>query len=251
MTVKSRLKKIVPIICDPYKFFRSYQKIVLLSHMRGRTSVLSHVIGGHNEISGYYEQHVEHKKKFMEEKIKINLLIDNELKAGSRYLYDKVLHSNSDPQSLILYRVIVMVREPEASIKSIIAMGKKQGSKWSDMESAVTYYKSRLSDILCLLKANPAVPFCFITTEYFVNNTEDCLNILSGFIGVKDLSPDYEVQEKTSKRFFGDTSENIRAGTVIKTKSHDDIVLDKHLLCSSNILYQDFIKQVNMLPNKV
>ena len=175
MTIKSKLRKIVPILCEPDKFFKTYQKIILLSHMRSRSSVLSHVIGGHKEISGYYEQHIDHKKNNLKGKIKVNLLIDKELKADTRYIYDKVLHSRLDPQSLSSYRVIVMVREPAATIKSIMALGQQVGSQWSDMLLAVTYYQSRLSDILSLLKKKPDVSFCFIRSEYFVDNNEQCL----------------------------------------------------------------------------
>lgn len=251
MSIESKSRKVMRIIRNPYKFFKPYEKIILLSHMRSRTSVLSHVIGGHKEISGYYEQHLDHKKSYLKEKIKVNLLTDKELKSDSKYFYDKVLHSRLDPLSLSSYRVIVMVREPESSIKSIMALGEKAGSKWSDMLVAVTYYQSRLSDILCLLKSNQTVPFCFITSEHFVDNTEECLKTISDFIDVKGLSPDYEVREQTSTRFAGDPSENIHTGRVIKTKGHDDIVLDKDLLSASNIVYQDFIEQVNMLPNRI
>ena len=251
MTVRSKLRKIVPILCEPNKFFKTYQKVILLSHMRSRSSVLSHVIGEHNEISGFYEQHIDHKKKLLKEKIKANLLIEKELKENSRYFFDKVLHSRLDPDSLESYQVIVMVREPEASIKSIMALGQKTGSKWSNMLVAVTYYQSRLSDILCLLKNNPKVPFCFITSECFVDNNEKCLKTLSDFIGVGKLSPDYEVRTQKYKPFSGDPSENIRAGKIIKTTSREDIVIDKDLLSASNIVYEYFIQQVNILPNRV
>ena len=35
-----------------------YQHIFLLSHMRANTSLISHILGSHPQISGYYEMHL-------------------------------------------------------------------------------------------------------------------------------------------------------------------------------------------------
>ncbi|WP_299199330.1 hypothetical protein [uncultured Amphritea sp.] len=251
MHIKRKLLKIIKIALNPYRFFRSYQKIILISHMRSRSSVLSHVIGGNVNISGYYEQHVDHKKYFFIQKIKSNLLVDNELKSATEYLYDKVLHSHSDPKNLDDYLVIVMVREPRATIRSIVVMGEKTGSEWCDSSLAFLYYINRLSDILAMLKAQPTVPFCFITSEGFIEETEQCLNKIAKYIGVDYLSPNYDLREKTGTAGAGDPSNNIKAGQIIHTESQEDIYLDEDLLEKADNVYNDFIKQVGSLQNRM
>ncbi|WP_299199328.1 hypothetical protein [uncultured Amphritea sp.] len=251
MSIKSKFHIAFKILRNPVVFFKKYDKVILLSHMRSRTSVLSHIIGGHEGISGYYEQHVDHKERFCNEKIKKNLLVDDELKSGSRYLYDKILHKRFDPLSLDSYRVIVMVRKPEESIKSIVSMGVKSDDKWSDIALACSYYSDRLDEILIMLELKPHIDFCFITSEEFVGDTEVCLDKISDFISLDKLSSSYSSGIKTGIAVVGDTSDNIKAGKVMLTKPHDDIVLDEYLLAQAEKCYEKFIHKVMALPNRM
>lgn len=186
-------KKILILIKNPCVVKKKYEKIILLSHMRSRSSVVSHVLGSHDEVAGYYEQHQRHKDPFYEIKIKANLLQDNSLSYQQRYLYDKVLHERFDPQTLQAYKVVVLIRKPPSALKSIMSMGGITNSLWQqDPYRAFAYYCHRLQGIINIIEKNKIDVF-FVEADDLVEKTDDVLNGLSVFLELDSpLTSDYK-----------------------------------------------------------
>jgi hypothetical protein len=217
---------------------KQYQNIILLSHMGSRSSVLSHILGSHAEVAGYYEQHQRHTDPFYEIKIKANLLQDNSLSYQHRYLYDKVLHERFDPQTLEAYKVVVLIRKPPSALKSIMSMGGITNSLWQeDPYRAFAYYCQRLQRIIDIVEKNN-IDFCFVEADDLVEKTDDVLNEISTFLELDSpLSSHCKSFDKTGDAIYGDPSDNIKSGTIVKTKNHTKVMIPDELLAIAQHYY--------------
>lgn len=206
--------------------------------MRSRSSVLSHILGSNSEISGYYEQHQRHTDPFYEIKIKANLLQDNSLSYQHRYLYDKVLHERFDPQTLEAYKVVVLIRKPPSALKSIMSMGGITNSLWQeDPYRAFAYYCHRLQGIINIIEKNK-IDIFFVEADDLVEKTDDVLNGLSVFLELDSpLTSNYKSFGKTGEAIYGDPSDNIKSGTIVKTKNHTKVMIPDELLAIAQHYY--------------
>ncbi|MGW8309725.1 MAG: hypothetical protein ACWGNB_01560 [Thiogranum sp.] len=101
-----------------------YARIFLLSHMRALTSLAGHILGSHPRINGYYEMHISYERPQALAAQMARFLEHDVLKSGSRYLFDKLLHNayrlQLDHLAVDRVKVLLALREPEQSIKSIV-----------------------------------------------------------------------------------------------------------------------------------
>jgi len=231
-------KKLFQLIIHPMVVTKKYNKIILLSHMRSRSSVLSHVLGSNSEISGYYEQHQRHADPFFEVKVKANLLIDNNLSSQHRYLYDKVLHERFDPKSLQGYKTIVLIRKPSSALKSIMSMGDITKSLWGkDPYRAFAYYCQRMQSIIDLVEKN-SIDVCFVEADDLVEKTDHVLNEISTFLELDSpLSSHYKSFDKTGEAIYGDPSDNIKSGSIVKTENNTKVDVPDELLAVAQYYY--------------
>jgi hypothetical protein len=230
-------KKIFQLLIHPKITTKKYNKIILLSHMRSRSSVLSHVLGSNDEISGYYEQHLSHNDSLFDLKIKVNLILGGDLSFNHDYLYDKVLHDRFDPNDLQGYKVIVLIRNPEDTLKSIISM--KDGGVWQDDPyRAFAYYCQRLYSIMDMV-GSIENNIIFVDADDLVDHTTAVLNEITSFLGLKEsLSHNYKSFEKTGKPVYGDPSDNIKSGSIIKTEANAKAVVPDELLDIAQYYYE-------------
>ena len=101
-----------------------YQHIFLLSHMRANTSLISHILGSHAQISGYYEMHLSYCSAEDLVRQQQMYLTNDSIEKNTKYLFDKLLHNDyklyldhlgaGNPQ------VLVSIRSAEQTIKSIV-----------------------------------------------------------------------------------------------------------------------------------
>ena len=113
-----------------------YQHIFLLSHMRANTSLMSHILGSHPQISGYYEMHLSYLTEndlIKQEQLLIDKQESNKAFKNSRhFLFDKILHNDYElilenlvPEQIPTlgyskFRILISIRPPEQTIKSIV-----------------------------------------------------------------------------------------------------------------------------------
>jgi len=232
-------KKLFQLVTHPIVTTKKYEKIILLSHMRSRSSVLSHVLGSNSEISGYYEQHQRHADPFFEIKAKANLLLDKNLSSQHRYLYDKVLHERFDPKNLQGYKVIVLIRKPSSALKSIMSMGDITKSLWrNDPYRAFAYYCQRLQSIIDIIEKNN-MDVCFVEADDLVEKTDNVLNEISTFLELNSpLSSHYRSFDKTGEAIYGDPSDNIKSGSIVKTENNTTVDVPDELLDIAQYYYE-------------
>lgn len=237
----NKFHKAALLLRSPLLSFRRYQNLFLISHMRARTSLLSHIMGSHAEIAGYYEQHIAHWKRASDLRLRASLLEERLITPDTRYLLDKVLHVHLDPPPEAPAVRVILLRQPETTVQSIIRMGLERDTKWQDEQEAMTYYCNRLQQILQKAQ-HCSQPQVLITSEDIVDKPDAVLQGLSRFLKLKTpLSTQYDSFEKTGQAVSGDPSEAIQAGRILRRKHDHDISLTPRLLDQSQACYHQVL----------
>lgn len=207
-----------PTIVLPHKH------ILLLSHMRGLTSLLSHIIGSHPRVSGYYEQHIGYYSWRSMVRARLLYHIDHPEERRTPLYFDKLLHNGQGLSGRILrdrrIRLIFMLRKPEDSIRSIAKLhGKRnRGHRYGNPEGAAQYYIDRLAMLQHFAEvAGMEQGSVYIDAEAITENTEEALNRLTTYLGLQPaLSREYKVFKHTGTTGKGDMSKNLREGVVAR-----------------------------------
>lgn len=221
------------------------QNIFLLSHMRSYTSLFGHILGSNPEICGYYEMHIGYYSWRSLVRQKLVYFKHEDPKPGFRYMFDKVLHNEHSVSADILNRtqtkVIFCLRHPQEVIPSILRLYKRVDPRheFNSESFATEYYIQRLA----MLERMAGViqrDFFYLDAEALKSETQQCLQLLSDWLQLGiELVPDYELQRNTSKKRFGDSSEQLREGTVVNQRSdYVDFDFDADLLKRAVVAYQ-------------
>lgn len=221
-------------------FKKKPEHLFIFSHMRSRSSVLSHIIGSNPEVCGYSELQIsyvnqdslcEAKNSFLKESI-----------GKPRYFLDKILHDHgfsSEIFSAENIKVIFLLREPESTIKSIINMGYLTGKNWyKDPSNALSYYNDRLHQLESLSLYSKG-SYIFIDSDDLVNKPDLVLKKITAYLKLKKpLKKEYSIFENTGKPTFGDPSNNIKSGVLQVTKGYPDIVVPLNILEKAMVSYE-------------
>lgn len=251
MKLSKKLTKLAPIARKPHLAIKKFDQIVLLSHMRARTSLLSHLLGSHPEIAGYYEQHMRHRNMTFKFNIRSALLAENLISADTRYLFDKTLHTHLDPAPRSASRKIIMMRPPEATIASIVTMGKTRDTKWQDQQLASAYYCYRLKEIVEFARQSQD-KILFLNADDLVQAPEDLLGQLTSYLGLKTpLKSEYQAFAKTGQPSSGDPSKSIQSGKIVASEKKPFHFDDPKSLDVAQTIYDTAIADLTSLPNIV
>ncbi len=198
------------------------QHIFLLSHMRAYTSLFGHIMGSHPAICGYYEMHIGYHSWRSLVRQKLLYLRSENVKPGSSHMFDKVLHDDHEVAVRVLnredVRAIFSLRHPRHTIPSILELYRdvEPGHEFTSESFAVEYYIKRLQT-LTGLTASLGRPYFYMDAEALVKQPEESLDSLGNWLRLaRPLSPHYEVQRKTSEQRYGDTSEKIESGHIVR-----------------------------------
>jgi hypothetical protein len=204
------------------EFSPSSQPVFIMAHMRSGSSLLEHILSSNAEILGAGEQSRIYATNTDLKKGELFIKrINNKLFKPYKYITDQILHKKYTP-SLDLIRsntikVVFLIRNPEETISSIEKLGGPYGIYEKNVFSSSEYYTNRLEYLVNLSSQISERNQIFITYEELVTETEQTLKKLSSFLELKtNLKKEYSVKQTTGK--YGDTSKNIKEGTIINTK---------------------------------
>ncbi|CAB9493547.1 sulfotransferase family protein [Alteromonas macleodii] len=225
------------------------RRLFMLSHMRSRSSLLSHILGSNEEIIGYSELSIKYKRAFSLIDQKIALHQDGLKFDSSNILYDKILHKSYDFRRCsdidkVSCNAIILVRQPVATVKSIVTMGRKRNNlKYSDVDWACEYYSERLNSLAGFAKKLDK--FIYLNSDDIVDNTETTLTKLSKALNLKSpLSNEYSSFNKTGKEKSGDTSNNIKMGKIVRTAENSEVEIPEKLAHKMTEQYLDIIELI-------
>ena len=193
--------------------------LFLLGHMRSYSSVLSHILGSHPQISGYCETHTKYRTYFDQWKLRwrVRKLTGEPLQG--EYVLDKVLHDYPMARSILnsrRTRAVVLIRRPRETVRSIIEMGLTHSPiAWHrDFELVARYYETRLAGLLRLTEALRG-RVVFLEAEALLANTRAVLDQLGVFLELQSPLPmEYRRFAHTGEAGFGDPSKAIAAGRI-------------------------------------
>ncbi len=155
MNSTGRLWRAAATVITHPSLLKSRHYVFLLSHMRGYSTLVSHILGSHPEISGYAEDRLSYRTQLDLLKLRCVIYRLGNYKTGCRYFLDKVLHNEFALADTILNRrnvhIVFLIREPAATLKSMVAMHHKtlqegrtpSRSVPGTIEDAVRHYSNR------------------------------------------------------------------------------------------------------------
>jgi hypothetical protein len=247
------------VLARHLSLLRHHEHIFLLSHMRGYTTLMSHILGSHPEISGYSETSYVTRKPYRSflDLLKIRLVVafHQNYKPGCRYVLDKI--NLNDPQiadSILAKRStkwIIMIREPLATIRSIVALHRKyvrQGSPAgpsiipANPESAANYYCDRIAGLLRIVERlqHLGQSMLIIKAEELVEQPRPVLNQIEQYLELRTrLSEEYTVFDRTGRWDAGDTSEFIWKRSIVRRRpQHDEIAIPPEIAAQTQANYE-------------
>lgn len=226
----------------PQEIIRKRKYLFTVSHMRARTTLLSHIFGSNTEICGHNELHISYRTTFDIYRLKANLLKEHNYTSAT-YLHDKILHNKLEIDPGLFgdqLKVVLVVREPVATLNSMAEMHRKVwgNDNYTHLED---YYCKRLawlSENFGAIKDR----VLFIDSDMMVKEPDNVLNELSKYLNLKvPLVKEYQVFGDTGQAGKGDPGDNIKSGQIVNTGRSADKkynfgyskAIQSHKMCSS------------------
>ncbi|MGQ9425702.1 sulfotransferase family protein [Gilvimarinus sp. F26214L] len=249
MSMFSKARKLSLIASNPHLVTCQTRYLFILSHMRSRSTVISHVLGSNPEICGYSELHQPYRGRLDLLRMRAALYEDTHCRLSGKYLLDKILHNHlvisAEVLALAEPSVIFLLRDAESTLKSIINMGQRTGVEWyRDPQRAADYYCRRLAaleEYATKLQGN----YLFVDAEELVDDTDQVLAHISDWLQLQHpLNRNYEHFRNTGKRHYGDSSDNIKSGVIQRTQGHPAVSLPPDVLAKASAAYERCRKQL-------
>lgn len=194
---------------------REFSYVFVLAHMRSGSTLLSHILSSHPDFTGAGEMNITYKTPADLPKLIAGTcqFLHTPFLRG-RYIVDQLNHDCYVTPEVIaaLTRAVILIRKPEATLKSLIALFKH------DEAEALAYYTSRLNTLAEYgrLLGDRAM---FIDYDDLVEHSDETLAALTDFFGVyTPFSADYTLKRTTG--VVGDPTDNIKSGRIQRTRGH-------------------------------
>lgn len=241
MSIRTKIEKAALILKNWKNVTCKSGYIFLLSHMRSRSTVLSHILGSNSQIYGYRERHKTYSnyKSVVDMRIELGTEFNASLK--NKYLFDKILHNyylDFNLMKKINPKVIFLLREPESTIKSLISLGiSRNVQSYENPVQAQKIYSSRLK-VLEMYAQRMKGKFFFVESDDLIDDSDNLLLSLSEWLELDEpLDRNYSTFPHTGRPGFGDPSQNITSGNLFKTSGHSDINISSEVLEAANASY--------------
>jgi hypothetical protein len=194
------------------------QVLLVLGHMRSGSTLLLHVLLDHPQIEGLGERNAVYQSS----DDLARLVVETRVRRRApfvplRYVVDQVNHTRLTPSPRLLgdprVHVLFLVREPAATLASLIALTRTYYQPWSVLQAA-DYYIERLDALTAYARDYVASGRAgFVTYEGLTRMPEPTLAGLQGLLGTTPAFRDtYRLHGFTGKR--GDPGAAIRTGRI-------------------------------------
>ena len=257
----SKALKATKILAAHPSLLQRRQHLFLLSHVRGYTTLLSHILGSHPEVSGYAETWITYSSRLDLFKLRLFICNHGNYKPQSRYLFDKLLHNQLTICDAILgredVRVIFMIRQPVPTLKSMVALyrayiaggGSPIGCTLpATIDAAWKQYRDRLRALTAIgerlrrLDQSSLV----IAADALIDNSEDVLREVAGFLDLSTpLGEHYSLFARSGTWDRGGTSDFIHQRAILRRRpGHDDIIVPVDMAEQANEAYESCLTKL-------
>ncbi len=245
LNLKSQtMKDIYFVVRHPEIIAGRSKYLFIFSHMRSRSSVLSHILGSNPGICGYRELHQSYINR--RDLINLRIQLSRELRTNinKKYLLDKILHNNCIVSQQFFQiaqpKVLFLLREPQGTIQSITNyMGYfREKTKYQNPQEGLKYYCARLACIEKYAREINCDSF-FLDSDDIINHTDTVLEKLSNWLQLDvPLDKNYQTFQKTGKAGHGDASLAIQTGTVQKSSQSSEVEVPQEIVEQGKVSYQ-------------
>lgn len=242
MALQTKTKKMAILMANPNILFGKKKYLFVCSHMRSRSSVLSHILGSNPRICGYKELHQPYIGPMSLLRMRLKLAIDLSPDFKNKYLLDKILNNYEISDAILVKaqpKILFLLREPEETIKSIINMGQRTGVKlYKNPEKVTSYYCKRLQSLEALsFKAGEGN--LYIDSKDLVDDSKNTLEKIGNWLQLEEpLKTTYSTFRDTGVIAYGDPLEDIKSGVLKATVGHPHIQIPEYLLKEAKEAYQ-------------
>jgi hypothetical protein len=222
-----------------------YSYVLVLAHMRSGSTLLSHIIGSHPQFCYGGETY----RNYRTAADLPNLVIEacqrlHKVWLNVTYIVGQINHAIISEETLKsprIYKCVILIRSPEATIKSRVATPYAPGMPGMAEKEALEYYVKRLSDLVGYARVLKEQAL-FLEYADLQDHAEETVAALTSFFGVTcPFKTRYEMFRMTGGH--GDPSGNIRAGRIIQPKPHEVAISDDSITRAS-IAYEECRKQL-------
>ena len=237
------------ILRNPSALTGKFRYLFVLSHMRGYTTLVSHILGSHPQISGYFELHQSYRTAFDLFLMRVRVANGLNYQVHGTYLLDKILHSRLHISPDILQRedvfTIFTIRKPEESIRSLMNMTMQKSlmdarKKPGTLDYAMAHYVDRLNS----LKNMSHIPRnrIYVDGESLVENPEPVLEFIRSFLHLDEkISASYSTFKLTgTDAGAGDFLGYIKQGKIVKQRdAHNEYQITPDALEKACEVYEE------------
>ena len=220
-----------------------YRYVFILGHMRSGSSLLAHILASHPDFAGAGESHISYRTAADLQRL---VLQTSEFLRRpilrQTYIVDQINHllvTNDVLLSAALYKCIILLRQPEATLKSMMKLLTCQE------DEALDLYISRLKALTqygLLLRERALL----VEYDDLVDRPNQTLAALADFLGLDTpLLPTYATHRMTAREGYGDPSNNIRVGHILRTPTHE-ISISGDTLIAAVRAYHDCHEQLQI-----
>jgi hypothetical protein len=223
--------------------------------MRSYSTLLMHILGSHEEISGYTEAKLSYRGPMDLFQLRCTSQLDGNFKQGCTYVVDKILHDGFRLSDGIILDANIMfifvIRKPREALKSMMKMemnrekgrGRQEEGymKPGTPEHAMAYYVPRLESLSGLARRINRLgrtPF-LLEAERLVEEPRAVLEQLGQRLQLRtQLNEKYSVFDLTGESGRGDMSTYIRSGAIQPRRSdYPDIEIPEFYLQRAELEY--------------
>ena len=246
---------------DPYRVvFRRqpYRILLVLSHMRSGSSLLTHLLNANPEVIGYGETHLTYQQPqdFKELFLRVYLRSQEfrswkdigNFQMQHQYVMDKILHNAriGDDSLLTSQQIysLFLLREPQRSLASLLDLK----AHWGETE-ALNYYQDRLATLVQYARLiRNSQRSLVITYDQILDDTPSILTVLKTFLQTTvPFSEEYPILRTTGQKGVGDPKGSIKAGKIIRQPRPLSQQLSSEVLEQAQDTYQGALKSLSQL----
>jgi hypothetical protein len=227
--------------------------LFILGHMRSGSSLLCHLLCSSDDIIGFGEAHNDYRRRSDLSKLLAAVRhYTGKNPLQYRYVLDKVVgvqHVLSD--SLLSdqrTRYVFLVREPMATIASLIAMRQRYHNETLEqlVAFATSNYTQRLAQLVQIGQTVDDPRRCLIVTHgQLIDETSATFAALEDFLDLRaPLREEYRVMPTTGQPGIGDPSPNIRRGKIDRSLPRKEVDLTGQMRAELEERYETCIKEL-------
>jgi hypothetical protein len=213
--------------------------ILILGHIRSGSSLLQHLLISNPQITGFGENHMSYEGFEDFTQLACNTLwCLRTLRMPETYWVDKIVHLRSFNISERILKdnnvfTVFMVRDPLASIQSIFK------NSTDVLPVSIQYYSEMMNELECYGRLIPDKKHgFFLTYDQLLNETDTVLTGLSQYLKLDPpLDDTYDLLPTTGKSSYGDWSENIKSGKIVKLPGDHSIKIPDESIAPAAAAY--------------